>query len=265
MSQSVLNIAAYRFTPLSDLPLWKERFLMRTRELDLRGTILVAHEGINLFLAGTEQAVNDFVTWLREIEPFAEIEVKYSWSDTVPFKRMKIKIKNEIIRMNHPSVHPFEGRAPSVDSHTALRWIRQGQDDEGRPVMLLDTRNEFEIEAGTFKGAQHWHLDRFTQFPEAVHDHYDEIRDKTVISFCTGGIRCEKAALYMNEVGLDHVYQLEGGILKYFEETGGAEFEGTCFVFDERETLDPGLHPKPIVAHEESETGVDKADKADKT
>lgn len=246
MSLPVLNIAAYRFTRLKDLPLWKERFLIRTQELDLRGTVLLAHEGINLFLAGQERSINDFVQWLQSLEPFSGIEIKFSQSDKVPFKRMKVKIKTEIIRMNHPSIHPDKGRAPSVDAKTALRWIRQGHDDEGRPVTLLDTRNEFEVEAGTFRGAQHWHLERFTQFPEAVHDHYDELKDKTVISFCTGGIRCEKAALYMAEVGLEHVYQLEGGILKYFEETGGQEFEGTCFVFDERETLDPGLQPRPL-------------------
>lgn len=246
MTDSVLNIAAYRFTPLSDLPLWKERLLMRTQALELKGTILIAHEGINLFLAGSESGIRDFVSWLRDLEPFAEIEVKYSWSQTVPFKRMKVKIKDEIIRMNHPSIHPHKGRAPSVDGQTTLRWIRQGHDDDGREVLLLDTRNEFEVQAGTFKGAHHWNIDRFTQFPQAVHDHYDEIKGKTIVSFCTGGIRCEKAALYMNEIGLDHVYQLEGGILKYFEETGGAEFEGACFVFDERETLDPGLHPKPL-------------------
>lgn len=246
MSAPVVNIAAYRFTRLTDLPLWKERMNMRAQELGLRGTILLAHEGINLFLAADETAINEFVSWLCGLEPFAGIEIKYSRSETVPFKRMKVKIKEEIIRMNHPSIHPYEGRAPSVDAQTASRWIEQGHDDDGRPILLLDTRNDFEVQAGTFKGAQHWNLQRFTQFPEAVHDHYEELKGKTIVSFCTGGIRCEKAALYMNQIGLDHVYQLEGGILKYFEETGGQGFEGTCFVFDERQTLDPGLQPKPV-------------------
>ena len=242
----IVNIAAYRFVRLTDLPVWKERFEMKTQTLGLRGTILLAHEGINLFLAGTEEAIDSFVNWLKGLEQFVDIEIKFSRSEFVPFKRMKVKIRNEIIRMNHPSIHPYEGRAPSVDAKTALRWIEQGKDDEGNPIVLLDTRNEFEVQAGTFKGAQHWGLKKFTEFPSALQSHFDELKGKTVVSFCTGGIRCEKAALYMQELGLDRVYQLEGGILKYFEETGGKGFEGTCFVFDDRQTLDPGLKPKPL-------------------
>jgi UPF0176 protein len=111
---------------------------------------------------------------------------------------------------------------------------------------MLDTRNEFEVQAGTFKDAIHWHIDRFTQFPQAVHEHRDELKGKTVISFCTGGIRCEKAAIYMHEVGIDHVYQLDGGILQYFEDTDGLGFEGSCFVFDERETLDANLQERHL-------------------
>ena len=112
--------------------------------------------------------------------------------------------------------------------------------------MLLDTRNDFEVQAGTFKNAINWHLTKFTEFPEAVKTHQAELEGKTVISFCTGGIRCEKAAIYMAELGLKDVYQLDGGILKYFEETGGIGYEGNCFVFDERETLDPDLKPNPL-------------------
>lgn len=246
MSLPITNIAAYHFTDLVDLPLWRERVINKTAELELKGTVLLAHEGINLFLAGQSQAIEAFIEWLRGCEPFASLKVKYSQSETVPFKRMKVKIKNEIIRMNHPAIAPALGRAPAVDPVTARRWLEQGHDDQGRAVVMLDTRNEFEVQAGTFKGAINWHIDRFTQFPQAVHEHRDDLEGKTVISFCTGGIRCEKAAIYMHEIGLDNVYQLDGGILQYFEDTDGYGFEGSCFVFDERETLDTKLQEKHL-------------------
>src|SRR5690606_16496170 len=193
-------------------------------------------------------SIDAFVDWLRNGPAFegrlADIEIKESLSENVPFGKMLVKIKREIIRMNHPSIRPEAGRAPAVDSRTALRWIRQGRDDAGRPVVLLDTRNDFEVDEGTFDGAIDWRLSKFTEFPDQVQAHRQELEDKTVISFCTGGIRCEKAAIYMQDIGLEHVYQLEGGILKYFEETGGQAYQGRCFVFDEREALDPGLRPK---------------------
>ncbi len=245
---TITNIAAYRFVSLDQLESRKEAFLDITRSLDLRGTILLTPEGINLFLAGTDSHIADFLSWLNADPAFAGIEVKYSYSDSVPFKRLKVKIKREIIRMNHPTIRPEAGRAPSVEAKTAARWISQGHDDEGRPVVFLDTRNEFEVQAGTFSGAINWHLSKFTEFPDAVRANKDMFQGKTVVSFCTGGIRCEKAAILMEEEGIEHVYQLEGGILKYFEETGGVGYEGTCFVFDERETLDPGLHPAPLAA-----------------
>jgi len=243
---SVTNIAAYHFVNLHNLENWKQAVTQETNDRGLKGTVLLSAEGINLFLAGTQSGIEGFVHWLKGQPELTDLEVKYSESDSVPFKRLKIKIKNEIIRMNHPTIQPQQGRAPAVDALTAKRWIAQGHDDQGRPVVLLDTRNEFEVQAGTFKGAISWQLSRFTEFPEAVRAHVDALQEKTVISFCTGGIRCEKAAIYMRAIGLEHVYQLDGGILKYFEQAGGAGFEGTCFVFDERETLDPALRPAPL-------------------
>ena len=130
-----------------------------------------------------------------------------------------------------------------VDAKTLARWLEQGADDNGRPVVMLDTRNAFEVDEGTFRDAIDWRIDRFTQFPAAVQAHRAELEGKTVVSFCTGGIRCEKAAIYMNEAGIENVYQLDGGILKYFEETGGPGLDGKCFVFDERISLDPALTP----------------------
>lgn len=171
------------------------------------------------------------------------MQAKYSLSDAVPFGKMRVRLKREIIRMNHPAIRPEAGRAPSVDARTLARWLEQGRDDEGREVVMLDTRNAFEVDVGTFRNAIDWRIERFTQFPDAVREHRAELEGKTVVSFCTGGIRCEKAAIFMGELGIDHVYQLEGGILKYFEETGGPGYDGACFVFDERVALDPALKP----------------------
>ena len=242
----IINIAAYKFVGLTNLEQRKAEVLLQAQALSLKGTVLLTPEGINLFLAGSRTGVEVFLAWLRTDVAFADLEAKYSNSQEVPFKKLLIKIKKEIIRMNHPTIRPQAGRAPAVDAQTAARWIAEGKDDAGRPVVLLDTRNDFEVQAGTFTGAINWGLSKFTEFPQAVLDHKDELAVKTVISFCTGGIRCEKAAIFMGDVGVENVYQLDGGILKYFEETGGVGYEGNCFVFDERRSVDATLSPQPV-------------------
>ena len=239
----VLNVSAYRFVPLPDAAALREPLLARCQALGLKGTILLADEGINLFLAGEPDAVRSLLAHLRSDPRLAGLEPKESWSETVPFQRMRVKHKREIIRMNHPAIQPAAGRAPALTAETLKRWLDQGHDDEGRPVVTLDTRNAFEVDYGSFEGAIDWRLVKFSDFPRALQQHLQELRGKTVVSYCTGGIRCEKAALVMREAGLGDVWQLEGGILKYFEETGGAHFRGTCFVFDEREAVDPSLLP----------------------
>lgn len=233
----ILNISCYKFVGLPDAPALRELLQARALAAGLKGTILLAEEGINFFLAGPSDAVRSFVDALRTDARFADLDPKESWSDAVPFRKMLVKVKREIIRMDHPAIRPAAGRAPSVDPATLRRWLDQGHDDEGRAVVTLDTRNAFEVDEGTFDNAIDWRIDKFTQFPAALRAHKDELRDKTVVSFCTGGIRCEKAAILMREEGLPHVYQLEGGILKYFELTDGAHYRGGCFVFDERAVL----------------------------
>jgi UPF0176 protein len=154
--------------------------------------------------------------------------------------------------MNHPTIKPADGRAPAVAPATVKRWLDQGHDDNGRPVVTLDTRNDFEVDEGTFEGAIDWRITKFTEFPDAFRAHLDELKDKTVVSFCTGGIRCEKAAILMREEGLEHVYQLEGGILKYFEETDGSHYQGGCFVFDERRALSADLQATGLQSSSEA-------------
>jgi UPF0176 protein len=242
--KAILNISAYLFVPLTDTLALRESIRSQATGLALKGTVLLAEEGINHFLAGAPDALRNFVAWLRADARFAALEPRESWSDQVPFRKLLVKIKREIIRMNHPTIRPVAGRAPAVNAKTLARWLDAGRDDEGRPVVTLDTRNEFEIGHGRFHDAIDWHIAKFSEFPAQVLAHRDDLRGKRVVSYCTGGIRCEKAAIFMAEAGIEHVVQLDGGILKYFEEVGGRHFDGECFVFDEREALDPSLQPQ---------------------
>ena len=245
--ESVLNIAAYLFTPITDREQLRPVLRERADAAGLKGTILLAEEGINMFLAGEAGAVRGFVEQLREEPRFAALTTKESWSAQQPFGKMLVKLKREIIRMDHPTIRPIEERAPAVAPRTLKRWLDQGHDDDGREVVMLDTRNAFEVDYGTFEGALDWRIARFTQFPDSASAHREALADKTVVSFCTGGIRCEKATIYLREEGVDAL-QLEGGILGYFEHVGADHYDGECFVFDEREALAPDLTPRTGLA-----------------
>lgn len=253
----ILNIAAYRFVPLPDAQDLAASLKLAAQSASLKGTVLLAEEGINLFLAGEPEAVRTWLSGLRADARFTSLPVKESWSEQVPFKRLLVKVKREIIRMNSPTVVPntqdgSPHRAPAVDAPTLKRWLDAGHDDLGRPVVMLDTRNGFEVDEGAFEAAIDWRLGKFSDFPlalaKALATQRNELADKTVVTYCTGGIRCEKAALLMRRAGLEHTYQLDGGILKYFEELGAVgsapHYQGSCFVFDERVNLDPALRPQ---------------------
>ncbi|MEB0012381.1 sulfurtransferase [Glaciimonas sp. Gout2] len=236
-----VNIAAYKFITFDDTAEKRAEFLATCTQLQLRGTILLSPEGINMFLAGFREQIDQFLVWLRSDPRFADVEVKESYSENQPFTRMLVKLKAEIITMKHPLIKPELGRAPSVAPKTLKRWLDQGHDDNGRPVVMVDTRNGFEVDVGTFENTVDYRIDKFSEFPEVISAHKEALIDKTVVTFCTGGIRCEKAAIHMQEIGFDSVYQLDGGILKYFEECGGAHYNGDCFVFDYRTALNPQL------------------------
>lgn len=249
---SIINLSAYRFVGLDDLPALRERILERCEALALKGTILLAPEGINLFLAGPREPVDAFMAWLRTDPRFAGLEPKESISEDVPFGRMRVRLKKEIITMRMPTIRPEGGRAPSVAPATLERWLAQGHDDDGREVVLIDTRNDYETDVGLFENAVDYRIGSFTAFPDAIAADRTRFENKTVVSYCTGGIRCEKAVLHMQDIGMDNVYQLEGGILKYFEETDGTHWRGECFVFDERGAVDKSLAPALLPANNES-------------
>ena len=239
----ILNLASYRFVTLDDLPALRERLFAMAQSRALKGTVLLAEEGLNLCLAGPIDAARDWLAELRRDARFADLQAKESFSATAPFKRLKVKIKREIIRMNMPAIRPVEQRAPALAPQTLARWLEQGHDDAGRPLALLDTRNAFEVDAGAFEGAIDWRLEKFSDFPAALAAHREALAGHTVVSYCTGGIRCEKAALVMQQLGIAHGLQLDGGILKYFEATEGRApgWRGRCVVFDERGALGPDL------------------------
>jgi UPF0176 protein len=260
----IVNIAAYKFVRIPDPAGWREVFVKRTAELGLKGTILLAEEGINLFLAGARPAIDEFLRFLRQEAffggRFSDLTVKESLSASQPFGKMRVRLKKEIITMKHPTIRPEGQRAPAVDPATLKEWLDRGHDDDGRPVVLLDTRNAFEIAVGTFKGAVALDIEHFSHFPDAIRnaiaDKTTNLQNSTIVPFCTGGIRCEKAAIFMQELNLPNVYQLEGGILGYFQAVGGEHWQGHCFVFDGRVALDPQLQPLGITRAELESKGV---------
>ncbi len=244
MTLPVLNLSAYKFTPFTEaeLPALRDRLRVRTAELGLRGTILLATEGINLFVAGPRPATDALLAELRTVPGLADLTPKESQSDERPFNRMLVKIKKEIIAFGQEGIDPARAPATRMEAATLKQWL-----DEGRPVTLLDTRNDYEIRLGTFKDAVVPGIDHFRDFPAAVRRLPPELKDQPIVTFCTGGIRCEKAAPFLAREGFSNVFQLEGGILKYFETCGGAHYEGDCFVFDRRVGVDPQLQETDAV------------------
>lgn len=236
-----LNIAFYRFVSLGThgrpaLAVLKLDLLERCRSLEIRGTILLAPEGVNGSLSGSHASIRAFQEWLKEHKEFAGLEYKESESESIAFRRMKVKLKREIIPLGMPEIRPAELTGERLKPQALKKWL-----DERRDVVLLDTRNRFEIEAGTFEGAMDMGLASFREFPERLKELQNQLSGKDVVMFCTGGIRCEKATAVALRLGLRNVYQLEGGILKYFEECGSSHYLGDCFVFDERVALNEEL------------------------
>lgn len=237
----VLNISSYLFAPLSDLKRLRDSLRRTCRRLDLRGTILLSTEGINLFVAGPDENVQKLLDKLRQVPGLEKLEAKESFTSYQPFRRMLVKIKKEIIAFGIDGIEPAQRTAPKLPPAQLKQWL-----DDGKPLMLYDVRNDYEVKVGTFAGAVPAGIDTFRDFPKAVSGLPDDAKQTPVVMFCTGGIRCEKAGPYMQQAGFQEVYQLEGGILKYFELVGGDHYQGDCFVFDQRVAVDPQLQESAI-------------------
>ncbi len=249
---SVLVIAGYLFVDLDDGPVLRNSLHRSAAQAGLKGTVLIAPEGINLNLSGAPASVLAWLAVLHADPRFAALVVHRHTAAALPFKRLQVKLKREIIRMNEPTLRPRDQRAPAVSAATLQRWLDRGHCDAGHPVVMLDTRNAFEVDAGAFVGAIDWRLSRFGEFPAALQQHRAALRGKTVVSYCTGGIRCEKAALWMQTQGIESVWQLEGGIHAWLRHAQVApasaqnsrpsetdcdtapHWQGRCFVFDDR-------------------------------
>ncbi|PQO38319.1 sulfurtransferase [Blastopirellula marina] len=237
----VLNISSYLFASLSDLKPLRDSLRRICRRLDLRGTILLSTEGINLFVAGPDENVHKLLDKLRQVPGLEKLEAKESFTSYQPFRRMLVKIKKEIIAFGVDGIEPAQRTAPKLPPQQLKQWL-----DEGKPLMLYDVRNDYEVKVGTFAGAVPAGIDTFRDFPQAVSGLPDDAKSTPVVMFCTGGIRCEKAGPFMQQAGFQEVYQLEGGILKYFELVGGDHYQGDCFVFDQRVAVDPSLQESAI-------------------
>ena len=234
-TETYVNIAGYRFIDLPDRDELRAPFLEICLELELKGTVLLSPNGINFFVAGTHEAVEQYVSFLEADERFQGISLHISYSEYQPFKRMLVRLKNEIISLGMDEIKPAERKGQYIQPKEFKKWL-----DEGKEVMILDTRNDYELRVGTFENAIDLDIKSFREFPEATKK-LEQDKSTPVVMFCTGGIRCEKASVVMENQGWENVYQIKGGILGYFKECGGAHWNGDCFVFDKRVSVNTEL------------------------
>ncbi|HJN37932.1 MAG TPA: rhodanese-related sulfurtransferase [Gammaproteobacteria bacterium] len=233
MSKPIVVAALYHFVKVNNPTQLHKLLLDFCKKNDIKGTLLLAHEGINGTVAGSRESIDELITYLHSILAFKNLEHKESFCDNNPFIRMKVKLKKEIVTLGVPSVNPQESVGTYINPKD---WNELINDPE---VVVIDTRNDYEYEIGTFKGAINPQTETFREFPDFVKKNLDKNKHKKVAMFCTGGIRCEKASSYMLDQGFDKVYHLKGGILKYLEtiQKQDSQWEGECFVFDDRVTV----------------------------
>ena len=234
-----LVCALYRFVRVENPEAWRDPILEICKEEQVKGTLLLAREGINGTIAGSEAGMRKVLSFLRALPGLAELEHKESWAEAVPFLRMKVKLKKEIVTMGVPEIDPSQHAGIYVQPQD---WNALISDPD---VLLVDTRNEYEVRVGSFDGAVNPHIDKFSEFPEWIQSEENRQGKKKIAMFCTGGIRCEKSTAYLRQQGFDEVYHLKGGILKYLEEVQpeDSKWQGECFVFDERVSVGHGLVP----------------------
>jgi len=256
MTQVVVTF--YKFVRLPDFAEKRDSLLSQCEAQGIKGTILLAAEGINGTIAGSRQAIDAVLSFLRSDPRLVDLEQKESYADSVPFDRMKVRLKKEIVTLGLPEIDPSDRVGTYVSPQ---EWNELISDPE---VTIIDTRNEYEVSIGTFRGAKNPKTASFRQFPDYVRNHLDPTKHKKVALFCTGGIRCEKATSFMMEHGFQEVYHLKGGILKYLEEVPAEEslWQGECFVFDQRVAVREGL---AIGTHEMCPSCGHPISEADKT
>ena len=256
--KKIANLAAYKFATLPDLRSLRARLLAHCRAWELKGTILLSVEGINLFVAGEREKIDLLLAELRAIPGLEDLSPKFSETAHQPFSRMLVRMKKEIIAFGVEGINPALRTSPKLSARELKQWL-----DEGRPVTLLDTRNDYEVKLGTFQHALPAGIDHFRDFPAAVAKLPPALKEQPIVMFCTGGIRCEKAGPFMEREGFKKIFQLDGGILKYFEECGGAHYDGECFVFDQRVGLDPSLQETDATQCFRCQTPLSEADQKD--
>jgi len=242
MQNNIVVVAFYKFATLPDYQKIQPQILATCKENEIQGTILLAAEGINGTIAGSRQGINTVLASLRADSRLVDLEHKESFTDEPPFERMKVKLRNEIVALGRADVDPNKAVGTYVKPQ---EWNDLISDPN---VMLIDTRNQYEVSAGTFDGAINPHTDTFREFPEYAQQQLDPQQHKKIAMFCTGGIRCEKASSLLLNMGFEEVYHLQGGILKYLEEVPQEEsqWQGECFVFDNRITVNHKLEPGDI-------------------
>ncbi len=237
MSQDVVVCALYKFAVLNDYKELRQPLLDLMLAREVRGTLLLAREGINGTIAGSREGIDAVKAWLAADARFDGIDYKESFVDIQPFKRTKVKLKKEIVTMGVEGIDPKRVVGTYVEPR---EWNQLITDPE---VVLIDTRNQYEVEIGTFENAINPATETFREFPKYVKENLDPKKHKKVAMFCTGGIRCEKSTAYLKEQGFEEVYHLKGGILKYLEEVPQEQslWKGECFVFDDRVTVNHKL------------------------
>lgn len=237
-----MNIAGYRFVDLDDRDELQAMLRSLCLDLGLKGTVLLAPEGINFFLAGNQTSIEQFTQVLDKDGRFAEIPLKVSYTEYQPFNRMNVRKKNEIISVGLDHIRPADFTGEELEPRDFKAML-----DAGESVHVLDTRNDYELRVGTFENAIDLDIRTFRAFPEAIQRLPESMKDEPVVMFCTGGIRCEKASAIMMEAGFTNVKQLKGGVLGYFEQVGGDHWNGDCFVFDQRVAVNPSLDETEVV------------------
>lgn len=232
----IINISAYKFVEIEKVKSLQVLLKGKCESLCLLGTILLGNEGMNMNLAGKRSDIDSFKSYLYSIPTFCDLWFKESESLEQPFEKLVVRVKNEIVTIRDNRAQPLKEHGHYISPEIFKAWL-----DEKRDIVVLDTRNAFEYEFGAFDSAVHLDLKNFSEFPRKLKELPEAVKSKTVVTFCTGGIRCEKAVLVMKEEGFNDVYQLEGGILSYFEKYQDAHFRGECFVFDNRIALNGQL------------------------